>query len=199
MTQQLYALLDIKNNLFYAVHYNKLFIDILAELEYLHRSVCVIAFHDCINWHPNLIDNSNCHCWGLNSFFENSRPDALKFSDLFLLENPKDLDENQQILKANLESILKILSNLPQCSNYETSQTTLIMFAQDPWVQHARQLENQHYQNYKNAVEQARQNLQRLIKQHEVGQIDSIEKLKNKLNQVRTQSDKSFLNRVVHV
>lgn len=198
MIQKLYALFDIKNNLFYAVHHNKFFIDGLAELTHLHRSVCVIALHDCINWHHNLIDNSNCHRWSLNAFFETSRPDALKFNDLFLLENQKDLDNDLQTLKSNLEFVLKILSNLPQCSDIATSQST--MFVDDPWVQHAQQLENQHYQNYKIAIEQVQQHIKNLIKQQEINQPDYIDIIENTLDQYCMQSNKRFLfNPVVYV
>ena len=143
-----YGLLDLEHNFFYRVHFKKSAIEHLCKLASDHRPVAVIPLHTCTNWYRNIVDNTNCNRWGLDTYCLELRPDSLLFNSACLIENHSNIDKNLQLLIDNLNFVLEILFyKLPTISksfDYNFPEKISILFADDPWVKKAIGLELQY-------------------------------------------------------
>jgi hypothetical protein len=157
--RQFYGLFDTEHNFFYRVHFNKLAMDYLFDLIKNVKSVAVLPLHQCVNWHHNIIDNTNCTQWGIDAFCSELRSKSLIGNHSCLIEKNIHIDSNLQLLIDNLEYVLKIIFyTLPAKSKqnfeYAAPKKIQVLFADDEWVTQAIQYELDYVEQYKNLYDQ---------------------------------------------
>lgn len=164
----LYGLLDLSNNFFYLVYHDR---EIVVKLQSAMTKICptlVVSLHHCNNWHRNLIDNTVCQHWGLNSYSKSHRSMCLQEQQLTLIENSVLPNADLLRISDNLQQALAFLDMLESASRafeskFDEPVLAPAMFADDAWINLSARLEQKFYQAYLQDFKNKQVELQNLI------------------------------------
>lgn len=204
LNRQFYGLFDTEHNFFYRVHFDKLAIDYLFDLIKNVKSVAVIPLHQCVNWHHNIIDNTNCTQWGIDTFCSELRATSLIGNSCCLIEKKIHIDTNLQQLIDNLEYVLKIIFyTLPAKSKqnfeYAFPEKIQVLFANDKWVTQAIQYELADFDQYKNLYNQHVTEIKLIPKNFSIDQANYQEQVAQQIKYYCSEINEKFFRHFAYV
>jgi len=192
--KQLFGLLDLQDNFFYKVYFEKSILEHLQTLLQHRRSTIIIPLHECSNWNRNIIDNTVCNHWGLDVFASDLRSLALCYQNINLTQTCQQFDNNLQTLMDNLSFVTDLLTVKLPIDNIEFQMPVKvqIMFAKDPWLQEAILKEKQYLDQYTVLYNGIITEVKNFTQEINIDQVDYVDQLEQKIKTRLMQCDQSF-------
>lgn len=192
--KQLFGLLDLQDNFFYKVYFERSILEHLQTLLQHRRSTIIIPLHECSNWNRNMVDNTVCNQWGLDVFVSDLRSLTLHYRNINLTQTCRQFDNNLQTLMDNLFFVTDLLTVKLPTDNIEfrTPVKVQIMFAKDLWVQEAILKEKQYLDQYTVLYNGIITEIKKFTQEINIDQADYVVQLEQKIKLRLVQCDQSF-------
>jgi hypothetical protein len=174
----LYGVIDTTRNFFYVVDYRLVMATRMAAVLASFAPVRLLALHECRNWSANLIDNSVCERWGIET--------DLKSGLLTLVENHAAVRETDLLVMQNLDFVRRIFLTIDARDAENVMQDlpltrAQVMFAQDAWVQSAAEIETGYHAHARGLWQATKQSLVQILASTDISTRDYERQVKIRL------------------